>query len=251
MVVKTIRAFCACEEIDEIVIVTSSPYDDFCREAFPQAKVVLGGKERQDSVYAALKETGEDMDYVLVHDGARPFVRKETILSLIKETLANGAAICTVRVKDTIREKDHTLDRSKLYAVQTPQGFRREILLTAFEQAMEDGVYGTDEASLVERLGITVALAEGDYGNIKITTREDMPVERRVGTGYDVHRLTEGRKLILGGVEIPYEKGLLGHSDADVLVHAAMDAILGAAALGDIGKLFPDSDEKYKGISSI
>ena len=116
---------------------------------------------------------------------------------------------------------------------------------------------GTDEGMLVEHLGEKVPIVEGDYANIKITTREDFPENRfmkkdiRIGTGYDVHRLTEGRKLVLGGVEIPYEKGLLGHSDADVLLHALMDALLGAACLGDIGQHFPDSDERYRGISSL
>ncbi|MBQ8562832.1 MAG: 2-C-methyl-D-erythritol 2,4-cyclodiphosphate synthase [Firmicutes bacterium] len=144
-----------------------------------------------------------------------------------------------------------TLDRKSLFQVQTPQGFASEILREAYEQAYRDGFLGTDDASLVERLGYRIALTEGDYANIKITTREDLPMEIRVGTGYDVHRLTEGRKLILGGVDIPYEKGLAGHSDADVMVHALMDAMLGAAGLGDIGRHFPDTDPQYKGISSL
>ena len=144
-----------------------------------------------------------------------------------------------------------TLDRSMLCQVQTPQGFHGDLLLEAFAAAERDGFTGTDDASLVERLGYPVALAAGSYENKKITTREDLPMEVRVGTGFDVHRLTEGRKLILGGVEIPYEKGLLGHSDADVMVHALMDAMLGAAGLGDIGRHFPDTDPAYKGISSL
>ena len=115
----------------------------------------------------------------------------------------------------------------------------------------------TDDCSIFELAGLPVRLVEGDYANLKITTREDLPAPAkegdavRIGHGYDVHRLVEGRKLILGGVDIPYEKGLLGHSDADVLVHAVADALLGAAALGDIGKLFPDTDERYKGADSL
>ena len=116
---------------------------------------------------------------------------------------------------------------------------------------MKEGFKGTDDASLVERAGYEVEIVKGDYRNIKITTKEDLPMENRIGTGFDVHRLTEGRDLILGGVSIPFERGLDGHSDADVLVHAVMDALLGAAAMGDIGKLFPDTDEAYRGISSI
>lgn len=125
------------------------------------------------------------------------------------------------------------------------------MLKEAYEKAFADGFYGTDDAGLVERLGHPVELVMGKYDNIKVTTREDMPMENRIGTGYDVHRLTEGRKLILGGEEIPFERGLLGHSDADVLIHAVMDAMLGAAAMGDIGQHFPDTDEAYKGASSM
>ena len=132
-----------------------------------------------------------------------------------------------------------------------PQGFRKPILRKAYEQAFGDGYYGTDDAGLVERIGQHVALVRGEYDNIKITTKEDMPMESRVGTGFDVHQLKEGLPLVLGGVEIPFEKGLLGHSDADVLVHALMDALLGAAALGDIGRHFPDTDPQYRGISSM
>ena len=173
-----------------------------------------------------------------------------------------------------------TPDRGKLYAVQTPQAFSVPILREALERAFEEKFYGTDDSVLVERLGKTVYLVKGEYENIKITTAGDMETgaaiargmkraagpektERaeeiavketltlRVGTGFDVHRLQEGRKLILGGVEIPWEKGLLGHSDADVLIHAVMDALLGAAALGDIGQHFPDTDQAYRGISSL
>ena len=126
-----------------------------------------------------------------------------------------------------------------------------ELIKRAFEKAYTDNYYGTDDAVLVERLGKEVSIARGSYSNIKITTREDLPLNVRVGMGYDVHKLTEERKLILCGVNIPFEKGLLGHSDADVAVHALMDAMLGAAAMGDIGRHFPDTDERYKGISSI
>jgi len=143
------------------------------------------------------------------------------------------------------------LERKNLYSVQTPQTFERTIIENAYTKAFSDGYFGTDDGSLVERLGLPVVIAEGDYGNIKITTREDLPLEKRVGMGYDVHRLVEGRRLVVGGVLIDFEKGLLGHSDADVLVHAVMDALLGAASLGDIGQHFPDNDMRYKDISSL
>jgi len=152
-----------------------------------------------------------------------------------------------------------TVDRANLYSIQTPQTFKTDLIRKAYESAYSDGIYATDDAALVERMGEKVAIVEGSYDNIKITTPSDIELasmklgalEQRTGIGFDVHALVEGRKLILGGVEIPFEKGLAGHSDADVLVHAIMDALLGAAALGDIGTHFPDSDPSYKGISSI
>ena len=152
-----------------------------------------------------------------------------------------------------------TPDRSTLYAVQTPQCFDRAAYLAALtELDAARARLVTDDCSLFELTGRPVQLTQGDYANLKITTREDLPcpaqrkeTEMRIGHGYDVHRLVEQRKLILGGVEIPFEKGLLGHSDADVLTHAVMDAVLGAAALGDIGQHFPDNDPEYAGADSL
>lgn len=154
-----------------------------------------------------------------------------------------------------------TLERSELFAVQTPQVFQVDLIKAALVKALEDGAALTDDCGAVERLGIGVSLTQGDYCNLKITTPEDLAVAEalfclegaavRIGHGYDVHRLVEGRRLILGGVEVPFDKGLLGHSDADVLTHAVMDALLGACALGDIGHLFPDSDPAYAGADSL
>lgn len=264
ILLKAIRAFCRNEYIDYIFVVTNKDYIDQCmqmKEDYQLDKVISvveGGRERQDSVYRALQEVNRrrpGVEYVLVHDGARPFVSQDTIDFVIQATAGVGAAIACVPVKNSIRQGEgtdsHNIERENLYSVQTPQGFKKSILMEAYEQAFSDGYYGTDDASLVERIGQPVELVAGQYDNIKITTKEDMPMESRVGTGFDVHQLTEGRKLILGGVEIPFEKGLLGHSDADVLIHALMDALLGAAALGDIGGHFPDSDPAYKDISSM
>ncbi|MCQ2551321.1 MAG: 2-C-methyl-D-erythritol 2,4-cyclodiphosphate synthase [Clostridia bacterium] len=238
---KTCDAFNR-DYIDEILVVSSEDIKGF--------KTVIGGAERQDSIYNGINAL-EHQDIVLVHDGVRPFVDEETIIRVIEGVIEEGACICAVRPKDTVRTEEETLKRDELFLVQTPQGFTYDLLKEAYDKAFSDGFYGTDDASLVERLGRKVKIVKGSYENIKITTKEDLKKTMRVGTGFDVHRLVEGRKLILGGVEIPYEKGLLGHSDADVLVHAFMDAILGAAALGDIGKHFPDTDERYKDISSI
>lgn len=254
---KSIIPFQTAEFIDDILVVAGSEYVEHCKVLccnIDKVKgVIEGGKERQDSVWNALK--GLTDGYVLIHDGARPFITEKVIFNVLKDAAEVGAAVAAVPVKDTIRQqKDHgglTLKRSELYSVQTPQGFEVGLIKNAFNKAFEEGFYGTDDAGLVDRLGIDVAVSEGDYANIKITTKEDMPMEVRVGTGFDVHRLVEGRKCIVCGVEIPFEKGLLGHSDADVALHALMDAMLGAAALGDIGKHFPDTDPKYEGISSI
>lgn len=264
ILLKSIRAFCDNKEIDWIVVVTNGDYIQACLEMKDRygldkiQAVIEGGEERQDSVYRAIVEIDRlcpEIEYVLVHDGARPFVRQETINAVLEAAEEKGVAVACVPVKDSIRqEKDGesaNLPRQRLYAVQTPQGFQKEILRKAYEQAFADGYYGTDDATLAERIGQSVALVRGTYDNIKITTREDMPMESRVGTGFDVHQLKEGLPLVLGGVKIPFEKGLLGHSDADVLVHALMDALLGAAALDDIGRHFPDTDPQYRGISSM
>ena len=142
--------------------------------------------------------------------------------------------------------------------MQTPQCFDRAAYLRILDALPPDAArLVTDDCSLFELAGRPVRLVQGDYANCKITTREDLPPQKkeasgmRIGHGYDVHKLVEGRRLILGGVDIPWEKGLLGHSDADVLTHAVMDALLGAAALGDIGRHFPDTDPRYAGVDSL
>lgn len=263
---KTVKAFERVDEVDYIFIVTNDDYIQLCTEmvktnSFRKVEgIVSGGKERQDSVFNALQEMNRKkpgVSTVLVHDGARPFVEQDVIQNVIKAAYEKGAAAACVAMTNSVRKltadrcSSQSVDREDYFAVQTPQGFRKSVLIGAYNKAYDDGFTGTDDASLVERAGHDITIVEGDYGNIKITTKEDLPMENRVGTGFDVHRLVEGRKLILGGVEIPYEHGLLGHSDADVLLHALMDALLGAAALGDIGRHFPDTDEKYRGISSM
>ena len=262
MFVKTALAFHENENIDYIIVVANSEYLSECDKLLKASGIdaisVAGGKERQDSVYEGLKKLPKDVDYVLVHDAARPFVSQKLIDEAINAACEKQAVVCAVPVKDTIRmktseESSVTTDRNLMYAVQTPQAFDKSLLVRAYEQAFVEGFYGTDDAVLVERTGHKVHIIDGAYDNIKITTKEDLPmsVDMRVGTGFDVHVFAENRKLILGGLEIPFKKGLLGHSDADVLIHAIMDALLGAIGEGDIGKHFPDSDNKYKGISSL
>jgi 2-C-methyl-D-erythritol 2,4-cyclodiphosphate synthase/2-C-methyl-D-erythritol 4-phosphate cytidylyltransferase len=258
MLRKTVDVFDANVYIDGICVVTNRDYVELTRRMLKDiAKpltVMTGGKHRQDSVSNGLRGIANDMpDYglVLIHDAARPFVTDFIIEDCLKHADSVGAAVAGVPVKDTIRYIGMTLERKDLTMVQTPQGFRRSVIEKAYQRAYSDSYYGTDDGGIVERLGMQVAISAGDYSNIKITTREDLPMDRRAGTGFDVHRLVPDRPCILGGVNVPFEKGLLGHSDADVLVHAIMDALLGAAGLGDIGRHFPDTDPQYAGISSL
>ena len=232
--------------------------------------LVAGGGERGDSVRAGLGATTPDDGIVLVHDAVRPFASPALIERVVAAAREWGAAGPALPVRETIKVVDdgrvvETPLRARLWGAQTPQGFRRSLLLEACEKY--SGQPATDEAILVEQLGHPVRVVEGEAANIKITTPEDLAwagwwMQRsargqmytrnvRVGQGYDVHRLEEGRVLVLGGVTIPFERGLAGHSDADVLIHAIMDALLGAAGLGDIGRLFPDTDARYQGISSL
>lgn len=258
---KSCAALAAHPAVTQLVLVAGANRETCLQIAQSCPKpcvVVAGGETRADSVRNGLAAaTGE---LVAIHDAARPFVSEAVITAALQAAADTGAAAPAVPVKDTIKVADAdgrvqcTPDRATLYAVQTPQCFSRELYQQALERVTgEKARLVTDDCSLFELAGFPVTLTQGDYENYKITTKEDLRKEKtmRIGHGYDVHRLVEGRKLILGGVDIPYEKGLLGHSDADVLLHAIMDAVLGAAALGDIGKHFPDTDPAYKGADSL
>ena len=270
---RSIRAFEQCPLVDEIVLVAGKNrayVEAQAKECRKPVRVVQGGATRAESAKnGVLAARGA---FVAVHDAARPFVSEAVIADVIAAAKRCGAAAPAVPVKDTVKRAvrgdgktvpadcwvEDTPDRSTLYAVQTPQCFDRAAYLSALDALDEAKArLVTDDCSLFELTGHPVQLTQGDYANLKITTREDLPHPEkeentmRIGHGYDVHRLVEGRKLILGGVEIPYEKGLLGHSDADVLAHAVMDAVLGAAALGDIGKHFPDTAAEYAGADSL
>jgi 2-C-methyl-D-erythritol 2,4-cyclodiphosphate synthase len=226
-------------------------------------------------------------DIVLVHDAARPFVDSETIERAIVAAAESGAAVVAVQARDTVkwspadgsfretgaiarahRVVERTMARESVFLAQTPQAFRREVLAEAVALG-RSGAEGTDEAALAEQAGHRVRIVAGSARNMKVTTAEDLAMAEalvhgidlrpvgdrglpviRVGSGYDLHRLVEGRPLILGGVAIPFDRGLAGHSDADALCHAVTDAILGAASQGDIGQHFPNSDERWSGASS-
>ena len=217
--------------------------------------VIEGGSSRQESTSRGIKFALQDKPenyIVLIHDAARPNASPELYHRVIEAAFEKGAVVPAIRVKDTIRDvKKGALDRENLRAVQTPQGFSGEIIIDAINNAEEKCFVGTDEGSLVDFMGLPVHTVLGSESNIKITNPEDLSKTVCVGSGYDVHAFVENRRLILGGVDIPFEKGLLGHSDADVLTHALMDAILGAMGEGDIGLLFPDTDPEYEGVSSI
>jgi 2-C-methyl-D-erythritol 4-phosphate cytidylyltransferase/2-C-methyl-D-erythritol 2,4-cyclodiphosphate synthase len=228
---------------------------------------VFGGATRQASVWAGLEALAPHQpDLVLVHDAARPFA-SPALISRAVAAAACGAAIPGIAVADTVKSVDangrvaQTLDRTQLRAIQTPQAFRFSTLLDAHRRAGEAGVADfTDDAALMEWAGAEVAVFAGEAGNVKLTTADDFAraealrlaalSDIRVGTGYDVHAFGDGDHVTLGGIKIPHPRGLSGHSDADVALHALVDAILGALAEGDIGAHFPPSDAKWRGAAS-
>ena len=269
VVLRSVRALAASDCIDSLVLVTRAELMEtlrmLCAEVSKPVTVVAGGASRPESVLAGLAALPEGTELAAIHDGARPLVTQSVIAEAVEAAGRCGAAAPAVPVHDTIKQAENGLvratpERKTLFAVQTPQVFDVKLLTTVLRTAMERGIALTDDCSAVEAAGKPVVLTQGCEENLKITTPVDLTLAEailkrrktmRIGHGYDVHRLTEGRRLILGGVEIPFERGLDGHSDADVLVHALMDALLGAAGLRDIGVLFPDNDPAYKNISSM
>ena len=278
---RSIEAFARHPAIGEVVV--ALPPDRIeavaarTRElGWSQVIVVEGGARRQDSVANAFARVRPAVPVVVIHDAARPFVTGALIDRAIETAARHGAAIAALPVRDTVKQAGGdrtgetrliaaTLAREDIFLAQTPQAFRREVLARALELGRAAGIDATDEAMLAEQAGFPVHLVPGDPDNMKITTPEDLEAAKRrlasagrdrqpplrVGTGYDLHRLIEGRPLILGGVTIPFDRGLDGHSDADVVCHAVTDAVLGAAAAGDIGRLFPDTDPRWQGADSL
>ncbi len=272
---RSVGLFLDHPQIDELIV--ALPADlaadppAYLRQASKPVRVVAGGARRQDSVCNAFRVVADAADLIVVHDAARPFASPDLISRTIAAAVESGAALAALPARDTVKRSagagvavvGETLPRESIYLAQTPQAFTRRVLREAL--ALGDvGAEATDEAALAERAGHIVRLVEGEQANIKITTPEDLAVSDamlrtridtiasfRVGTGYDLHRLVEGRPLILGGIEVPSERGALGHSDADVVCHSVTDAILGATALGDIGRHFPDTDPQWKDASSL
>jgi len=278
---RSVAAFLTHPSIDEIVVALPAGLADdppgYLRGTSKPLRIVAGGPRRQDSVANAFRVVSERSDVIVIHDAARPFASAGLIARTIAAAAEAGAALAAVQANDTVKQGhllhaaapsasgdvwivDATLPRETIFLAQTPQAFRREVL----REALALGEDATDEAALAERAGHIVRIVEGEVSNIKITTPGDLAVAEmlargghddgsvvRVGTGYDLHRLVEGRPLILGGVTIPFERGLSGHSDADAVCHAVTDAVLGAAAAGDIGRHFPDTDPQWRGASSV
>lgn len=270
----SISAMIKSERFCGIIIVTrendralaKSIADKFKGTAFYFAD---GGETRQESVYNAIKMLPEDAEIVAVHDAARCFTSTELIKNCVDSAEKFGTGIAGRMSTDTVKfvengEIKKTLDRANIALAETPQVFKVDILKKAHEKAKADGFFGTDDAQLVERLGINPVLVNDKNENMKLTYKNDIKkgeniikkqTSMRIGNGIDVHRFEDEadakRKLIIGGIEIESKVGLIGHSDADVLTHAIMDALLGAAGLPDIGVQFPDTADEFEGISSI
>ena len=271
-----LETFQACPQISETILAVPAGTEKQIlalakRSGWRKVKVLSGGKTRAESVLKALKRANRKSDWVMVHDGARPFVSKEMLDQLFRAASSADGVIAAKKVVPTIKQADpnrqivRTLDRSSLYEAETPQLVKKRLLQKAFD-TLTDALNATDEASMLEALSAKVKLVTHDTWNPKITSYKDwelaeaylgtvpalrgLSLETRVGFGRDIHRLVEGRKFILGGVRIPFPKGPLGHSDGDALLHALSDAILGAAGLGDIGEWFSDRDPKHKNIAS-
>jgi 2-C-methyl-D-erythritol 4-phosphate cytidylyltransferase / 2-C-methyl-D-erythritol 2,4-cyclodiphosphate synthase len=264
---RSVAAFTSHQRVDDVIVVVPPGLTLMEQPIGSTVRLVHGGSRRQDSVANAFDSVNVSSDVVLVHDAARPFVSADLISRAIDAAFTHGAAIAAIPARDTIKRVEErgdelliseTIPRDVIYLAQTPQAFRRDVLSEAVALGRA-GVDATDEAMLAERAGHRVHVVEGDPSNVKITTASDLdaarrisaPAVSRIGTGYDLHRLVEARPLILGGVNVPSDKGAIGHSDADVVCHAIIDAVLGAACEGNVGQHYPDSDPRWQGASSI
>ena len=274
---RSVEAFALHDRIAEVVVALPpglvGNVPDYLKTSIKPIAIIDGGARRQDSVANAFELVAARADIVVIHDAARPLVSADLIRRTLDAAVEHGAAIAAQPATDTVKRGDGdgvivgTLPRGEIFMAQTPQAFRVAVLRDALALA-RGAAEVTDEAMLVERAGHRVQLVVSDTQNMKITTVDDLArAERligppthspprgetmlRIGHGYDLHRLVEGRRLILGGVVIPFDKGLAGHSDADAVCHAVTDAILGGAGAGDIGRHFPDTDAAWKDADSL
>jgi 2-C-methyl-D-erythritol 4-phosphate cytidylyltransferase/2-C-methyl-D-erythritol 2,4-cyclodiphosphate synthase len=270
---RSVEAVLSSGRVAELVVALPAELlasvPEYLRSGTKPITLVEGGPRRQDSVANAFHSVASRSDVVVIHDAARPFVTAALVDRTIDAAVEHGAAIAALGATDTVKRAgadatiQQTLPRAEIFLAQTPQAFRTAVLRDALAKG-DLAADATDEAALAERAGHSVRLVQGDPRNMKITTADDLimaerlveSAERhatrlRIGNGYDLHRLVVGRPLVLGGVTIPFEKGLDGHSDADAVCHAVTDAILGAAGAGDIGRHFPDTDAAWKGADSM
>ena len=267
---RSVDAFVSNAHVTDIVVALprelAADPPEYLRASVKSITVLDGGERRQDSVARAFARVPARTDVVVIHDAARPLVSAAVIDRTIEAAARHGAAITALAATDTVKRGDAgrvivgTLPRDEIFLAQTPQAFRTNVLRDALALA-GTGVEATDEAMLAEEAGHRVHLVDGDPRNLKITTPEDLEIAERliasrnavirIGNGYDLHRLVAGRPLILGGVTIPFDKGLDGHSDADAVCHAVTDAVLGAAGAGGIGRHFPDTDPAWKDANSV
>lgn len=255
---KTLSVF-DCSLIDEIVVTASEL--DFAEitqiaKSYARTRVVLGGQTRLHSVHGALKTVRSEI--VLIHDGARPFVTRELVQSCIESVKQHGSGVCALPCTDTVAKVQgnriaEVPDRKELFQLQTPQGFWTKEIASAYEKAINSGCTDfTDDSSVYRAFCGSPHTCLGARGNYKLTYAEDFAYPARVGFGVDTHAFGKAQDhIVLGGVKIPSESGLVAHSDGDVLIHALMDAMLSAAGLKDIGHYFPDTEEKWKGASSV
>jgi 2-C-methyl-D-erythritol 4-phosphate cytidylyltransferase / 2-C-methyl-D-erythritol 2,4-cyclodiphosphate synthase len=272
MIARAVRAFMEHPRVDAALVVIRAQDELLYRQALEDFPGLLppvhGGATRQESVYEGLKAlAGKGFNTVLIHDAARPFVSANLITRAIDAAHDYGAAVPGMAIVDTlvrVEDEHHhpdSPDRDVLRATQTPQAFRFELILAAHEKAVLDGRASfTDDGAVASYAGHKVRTFLGQAQNVKITTHEDfLRAEReltshlmdiRTGQGFDVHAFGPGDHVVLGGVKVPFTNGLQGHSDADVVLHALTDAILGALGDGDIGHHFPPSDEQWKGADS-
>ena len=247
-------AFADHPAVDEVVVVIAAGAEPLAAAALGPVRTIVGGATRRESVARGLAAI--EADRVLVHDAARPFVPAQVIDRILAALDTNEGAIPGLAVADTLVRDGSVVPRDGLFRVQTPQGFRLPALRAAHAEWPADEE-ATDDAQMVQRLGGSVALVQGDAMLDKVTHPQDFAAaeakiawETRSASGFDVHRLEAGEELWLGGVLIPHDKGLSGHSDADVGLHALTDALLGTIAAGDIGTHFPPSDPQWKGADS-
>lgn len=261
---QTVKNFQAHLNIDHVQVIINPKDEDLYNKAVDGLTLlpwIAGDETRQGSVRNGLEGISHlNPSKVLIHDAARPFFTSDLIDRCLAALEHHDAVLPAMPATDTLKEVDgflvsKTLDRSRIVAAQTPQCFSYEAILKAHRDHAD--VQVTDDIALAERVNIPVQWVEGEAANIKITTPDDiqritkqMLTDIRTGLGYDVHAFADNRDMWLGGVKIPYEKGLKGHSDADVALHALTDAILGAIGAGDIGTHFPPSDDQWKGVSS-